>query len=83
MYRLNAYGDDIVAVENHVTFDYSCDLSGYYNVTPAPFPLTGFLATITNAAGVQADFGGSSPNFAGTNRDDVVREIESHIMDGN
>ena len=54
----------------------------YYRVTDAPFPLNGHLATITDAAGLTAAFGGSSRNFAGTSSSTVVSTIEAEIMNG-
>ena len=63
------------------TFDFSCgvDLTGAYDVMPAPFPLTGFLARINS----DFDFTGldaNALNYAGSSREDVVREIENDIM---
>ena len=54
-------------------------IQGLYDLTPAPFPLNGFLATITDAAG----FTGNSANYAGTNEADVRAAIEADILDGN
>ena len=51
----------------------------HYDVTPAPFPLNGFLATISSSA----SFTGSSLNFAGTDEAAVRRAIEADILDGN
>ena len=51
----------------------------HYNVTDAPFPLTGYLATIVDAS----LFTGSSANYAGTTREAVVEAIERDIRDGN
>ena len=56
------------------------DVSSYYEVVPAPFPLTGFLAHILS--GQEGNFTGSSANYAGTDRDEVIREIERDINDG-
>ena len=50
----------------------------YYDVTPAPFPLNGFLATLNNVA---LPTGKSSANYAGTDRDAVIRAIEGDIVD--
>ena len=55
----------------------------FYTVSSAPFPLNGFLATIDDAAGLTAAFGGSSPNFAGTLMGSVTSTIEDNIKDGN
>ena len=54
-------------------------IQGLYDLTPAPFPLNGWLATITDAAG----FTGNSANYAGTTEADVRAAIEADIMDGN
>ena len=54
------------------------DVSTFYNVTPAPFPLTGFLATIID----QGMFTGTSANYAGTTRAAVETAIEADINDG-
>ena len=60
-----------------VNFDLSCE-GILYEVTPAPFPLRGFLAT--KIAG--ATFPNATPsNYAGTDRNDVVRAIETNITD--
>ena len=45
-----------------------------YRLTPAPFPLTGFLATIVDMAS-----GSSSANYAGTGEDAVKDAIEGDI----
>ena len=55
----------------------------YFAITDAPFPLNGHLATITDAAGLTAAFGGSSVNYAGTSEADVEAAIMANIMDGN
>ena len=64
-------------------FDFSCspDLTGAYDITPAPFPLTGFLATINSSfdflgAGLDAD----AANYAGTSTSTVIEAIERDIM---
>ena len=66
------------------TFDTTCnsaiDYSTYYTVTPAPFPLTGFLATLNSNAPA---FTGSAANYAGTTRESVETAIENDIRDGN
>ena len=56
------------------------DVSAYYTITEAPFPLTGFLATIVDAQ--RSNITGSSANYAGTTRDAVITEIERDIRDG-
>ena len=56
----------------------SCIYAGqYYEVTPAPFPLNGFLATLN---GVALPAGKSSANYAGTTREAVVTAIENDIV---
>ena len=55
----------------------------YFDITNAPFPLNGFLATIDDVAGLQAAFGGSSLNYAGTTESSVMDAIKANIMDGN
>ena len=50
----------------------------YYDVLPAPFPLTGFLARITDTS-----FTGNSLNYAASTREAVVSAINADIMDGN
>ena len=54
-------------------------IQGLYEITPAPFPLNGFLATIL----ANASFDGSSLNYAGTDRQAVIDAIEADILDGN
>ena len=50
---------------------------GTYSVSPAPFPLTGFLATYISAA-----TGVSQPaNYAGTTRDAVMTAIQNDFAD--
>ena len=63
--------------------DFGCapDLTGAYDITPAPFPLTGFLATINSSfdflgAGLDAD----AANYAGTSTSTVIEAIERDIM---
>ena len=64
-------------------FDTTCnsaiDYSTYYTVTSAPFPLTGFLATLNSNAPA---FTGSAANYAGTTRESVETAIENDIRDG-
>ena len=64
-------------------FNLAC-ASDYYEVTDAPFPLRGHLATISaaNAASILNIWGGSSLNYAGTSMDAVVTEIETQIKNG-
>ena len=50
-----------------------------YEVTPAPFPLNGFLATIIQGANL-GGFSGSSANYAGTTEAAVRQAIENDIM---
>ena len=64
-------------------FDFSCgvDLTGAYSITPAPFPLTGFLAKINASfdfigSGLDAD----ALNYAGSSEEDVRTAIENDIM---
>ena len=57
-------------------------IQGLYEVTPAPFPLNGWLATIKANVGT-ASFTGSSFNYAGTDRASVEAAIEADILDGN
>lgn len=61
-------------------FDTTCaagvDLSTFYAVAPAPFPLTGFLATIID----QSMFAGTSLNYAATTEAAVRTTIEADIM---
>ena len=52
---------------------------GKYTITPAPFPLSGFLATIID----ESTFTGTSANYAGTDRDAVISAVEANIVDGN
>ena len=63
-------------------FNLAC-ASDYYEITDAPFPLSGHLATITNAAGISTVFGGSSLNYAGTTLADVKAAIERDIKPSN
>ena len=57
----------------------SCVNAGqYYEVTPAPFPLNGFLARITNPSG----FAGNSLNYAASTEAAVRTAIEADIADG-
>ena len=52
-----------------------------YNITPAPFPLTGFLAKIDASFDfVGAGLDANALNYAGSSREDVVRAIEYAIM---
>ena len=53
--------------------------ANYYEVIPAPFPLTGFLATMRSDAPA---FTGSSANYAGTTRAAVEAAIQGDINDG-
>ena len=68
------------------TFSCAMDFTSIYTVSPAPFPLTGFLARIIDGA----NFTGSSLNYAaapgpaGADDESLVRAaIEADIMDGN
>ena len=61
------------------TFACGVDVSGFYTVTPAPFPLTGFLARIND----DASFTGTSLNYAASTDAAVRAAIEGDIMDGN
>ena len=59
----------------------SCIYAGqYYEVTPAPFPLNGFLATL-NVVALPA--GMSSANYAGTTEEAVRTAIENDIVGSN
>ena len=67
------------------SYNFVCAAAGpavttHYTVTNAPFPLTGFLATINPGAG--ANFTGSSANYAGTTEASVRAAIEADILDG-
>ena len=70
--------DDSNAVSlNGIDFNFSCfDPADHYEVMPAPFPLSGFLARIT---GPLPD-GMSSANYAGTSTSTVIEAIENDIM---
>ena len=62
------------------SYNFVCAAAGpavttYYDVTPAPFPLTGFLATINST------FTGTSANYAGTTEAAVRAAIEADILD--
>ena len=57
-------------------------IQGLYDVTPAPFPLNGWLATIKANVGT-ASFTGTSLNYAGTDEAAVRAAIEADIMNGN
>ena len=57
------------------TFAFNCD-GTYYSITPAPFPLRGFLATIIDGA---LPTGMSSSNYAGTDEAAVKAAIENDI----
>ena len=61
-------------------FNFGCgiDATQYYEVVPAPFPLSGFLARITDSS-----FDGSSLNYAASSREAVEAAIAADIMDGN
>ena len=59
----------------------SCIYAGqYYEVTPAPFPLNGFLATLNDVA---LPAGMSSANYAGTSEAAVRAAIEADIVGSN
>ena len=59
----------------------SCIYAGqYYEVTPAPFPLNGFLATLN---GVALPAGMDSANYAGTTEQAVRDAIEADIVGSN
>ena len=70
------------------TGDSSVDAAGlgciyagqYYDVTPAPFPLNGFLATLNDVA---LPAGMSSANYAGTTEEAVRAAIEADIIGSN
>ena len=80
---VTAYGVSQTPTTYETPVDAGIDCAGaLYEVTPAPFPLSGFLATILPGADLTS-YGGSSANYAGTDRDAVIREIERDIRDGN
>ena len=75
--------DNVATFADATTYAMTCssgpvDVSTFYNVTPAPFPLTGFLATIID----QGLFTGTSANYAGTTSSSVIEAIERDIRDG-
>ena len=55
------------------------DVSSFYTVSCAPFPLTGVLATINSGATLPN--GATSANYAGTTEADVRQAIERDILD--
>ena len=67
-----------------VSYNFVCagsttpDVSGMYGVTRAPFPLTGFLATITGDITSVGD--GVSANYAGTDERGVRNAVEGDIL---
>ena len=63
-------------------FNLAC-ASDYYEVTSAPFPLRGYLATVTDAAGISTVCGGSSLNYAGTDEAAVRAAIDADIKPRN
>ena len=85
--RTNLYLDSVTpsvtetSDDAGVTCGASTPVTSHYTVTPAPFPLSGFLATIIS--GEEANFTGSSANYAGTTEAAVRAAIEADIMDGN
>ena len=80
--RSGALNGDLPTDLNTVDFGCLPQLEGSaYNITPAPFPLTGFLAKIDASfdfvgAGLDAD----ALNYAGSSREDVIRAIENDII---
>ena len=63
-------------------FDFNCitPVGELYGVTRAPFPLSGFLATILPGADL-TEYSGASANYAGTSEREVRTAVERDIMD--
>lgn len=71
---------------NGIDFDCASpvDYTSFYEVTEAPFPLTGFLATMVDGyADMEGWPGGSSANYAATSTSTLEAAIQADIMDGN
>ncbi len=77
------FSDANAATVGEFSFDFGCsttiDSSSFYTIAPAPFPLTGFLATIID----QSMFAGTSLNYAATTTSTLIQAIEADINDGN
>ena len=67
-------------------FDFSCpstsvDVGGAYAVTRAPFPLTGYLATINSSFDfITNSLDANAANYAGTSEQSVRNAIEGDIL---
>lgn len=67
-------------------FNFGCtaaSVSSFYTITPAPFPLNGFLATmVDNYATMTGWPGGTSANYAATTTPTLIQAIEADIRNG-
>ena len=70
---------NIITVVLTVSAAPSVDVSSFYTVSCAPFPLTGVLATINSGATLPN--GATSANYAGTTEAAVRQAIERDILD--
>ena len=71
-------GDVVITVTN----PNGPDASRFYQITDAPFPLRGKLATMRDGYASMAGWpGGTSLNYAGTTEQAVVDAIEANILD--